>query len=89
MAAISHGVTHAVAEEDHEVRGDADAALFALDRHGDCYVQERTRRSIREPWQVLVTSRLSASAAVVEPVMPAGPSLAPGTALAADAMEAA
>jgi len=73
----------------HEVRGDADAALFAFDRQGDCYVHETTRRSIRTLWQALVTSRLSTSAPPVKPAMPAGPSLAPGTLPAGDTIEAA
>jgi len=71
------------------VRDEADVLLFAFDRQGDCYVHETTRRSIRALWQALVTSRAGQSTPAVKPAMPAGPTLAPGTAPAVLAMQGA
>ena len=62
---------------------DGNEGLAAGSSVGDCWVHETTRRSIRALWQALVTSRVGAPEPAVKPAMPAGPSLATGTAAAA------
>jgi hypothetical protein len=67
-----------IARAYQRVRGTADAALLAVDRQGDCYIHETTRRSIRALWKALVTSRLNPAVPAVQPAMPAGPAVVPG-----------
>jgi len=72
----------------HETGGNPEAALFAFDQQGNCYVHETTRRSIRALWQALVASRAGPSAPVaVRPAMPSNPSPPPGTVPIADTMQ--
>jgi hypothetical protein len=40
-----------------QVRGDGDAAFYALDDQGHCLIAEATMRSISHLWQEIVTQR--------------------------------
>src|SRR5579872_5047141 len=48
-----------------QVRGDADAAFYALDDQGHCLVAEATMRSIAHLWQEIVAQRASHDGAQV------------------------
>jgi hypothetical protein len=52
------------------VRGDPEAAFFALDDHGHCMVAEATMRSIFRLWQEIVAQRGLRSGANDIPVQP-------------------
>jgi hypothetical protein len=61
------------------VRSDPNAALFAFDGEGGCYVHQTTRRSIRALWQTLVTARVGRHPAFLRSTMPTGPSVPIGS----------
>jgi hypothetical protein len=55
------------------VRHDPAAILFAFDQVGNLYVHDATRRSIKQLWQTLVTSRLGNAPELSGIATPKGP----------------